>query len=186
MSGGSNDPRIEEVLRFWFDESGPARWWKADPAFDAEIDKRFGANCREAAEGECAGWAQSGRGALALVILLDQFSRNIHRGTPAAFATDDAALTVAKAAIASGLDRDLEPDLRYFLYMPFMHAEDPAAQQECIRLFERMGSESGAKYARAHKEIIDRFGRYPHRNAILGRRSTPEEKEYLRRGGKIF
>lgn len=182
----TDDARIEDILHFWYDEAGEARWWKADPDFDAEIEKRFGALCTEAAAGGCAEWAESARGALALVILFDQFSRNIHRGTAAAFATDSAALDVARGAIASGLDEELKLNERYFLYMPFMHAEDPAAQQECVRLFESIGSQSGAKYARGHKRIIDRFGRYPHRNAILGRASTPEEEEYLRSGGKTF
>lgn len=172
----------EAILEFWI-EAGPDKWFKKDEEFDRQIAECFGALHDAAAAGACDHWQESAKGAMALVIVLDQFPRNIHRDTPRAFATDAKGLAVAKEAIERGFDEGFEPPLRRFLYMPFMHAEDPAMQQRCIELCQAAGDEEGVKYARIHAEIIERFGRFPHRNRILGRETSPEEQRFLDQGG---
>ncbi|MDQ3031499.1 MAG: DUF924 domain-containing protein [Myxococcota bacterium] len=198
----TSDPQIDEILDVWL---GPGevpaadrreRWWTKDPAFDAMLEERFGALLERAAEGELDSWARTARGALALVILLDQLSRNIFRGTPRAFAQDPRALELARVALEHGLDAELPLDHRVFLYMPLMHAEDLEAQRECVRLFEQLAREAppdrrdtlqnNVEFAARHLEIIERFGRFPHRNAILGRDTTPEEEAFLREPGSSF
>ncbi|HSM20057.1 MAG TPA: DUF924 family protein [Hyphomicrobiales bacterium] len=171
-----------EIYDFWL-SAGPDKWFKKDPGFDREIKDRFGAIHEAAARGERDHWQEDAMGAMALVILLDQFPRNMFRDTPRAFATDAKALAVADQAVARGFDKALELPQRRFLYMPFMHAEDSAMQQRCIALCEASDDKEGLKYARIHAEIIERFGRFPHRNRVLGRETTPEEQRFLDEGG---
>jgi len=170
------------VLEFWI-EAGPDKWFKKNVDFDREITERFGALYEAAAGGACDPWQETARGAMALVVLLDQFPRNMYRDTPRAFATDAKALAVADRAVERGFDQAFEPPLRRFLYMPFMHAEDLKMQQRCIDLCTAAGDEDGVKYARIHAEVIKRFGRFPHRNKTLGRKTRPEEQRFLDEGG---
>lgn len=198
----ANDPRVDEILELWLGASEVpsaetrARWWTKDPAFDAMLGARFGPLLEAGARGELDHWTETARGALALVVLLDQLSRNIHRDTPRAFAQDASALSIAQEALARGLDRELPLHHRTFLYMPLMHAEDRASQEECVRRFEQLAAaappsereplESNVDFARRHLAIVARFGRFPHRNAILGRESTEEEVAFLREPGSAF
>jgi uncharacterized protein (DUF924 family) len=196
---------FEEVLDFWFgelDESGradaarSARWFRKDAAFDQEIATRFGALHAAVARGERDSWLSSPRGRLAYVIVLDQFSRNMFRDSARAFACDERALHAALAGIERGVDRQLRFEERPFLYMPLMHSEDLANQERCVALFTAYRDEqSGAlktrvagslKYAEQHRDIIRRFGRFPHRNALLGRTSTGDEVEFLAKPGSSF
>lgn len=176
----------EDVLDFWFKELEPKQWWVVDPTLDAKIVERFGALLARAARGELYGWRDTPRGRLAEVIVLDQFSRNIHRNTPAAFSQDPMALALSQEAIASGVLGHLEPVERSFLLMPFMHSESAAIHIEAERLFKEWALPSNHEFELRHKAIIDRFGRYPHRNAMLGRESTPEETEFLQQPGSSF
>ncbi len=175
----------EEVLRFWFEEAGPKRWWAADPEFDAEIRSRFGALHSQAARGEFHGWRAAPRGRLAEIIVLDQFSRNLFRDSPLAFAQDAAALACAQEAVRAGTLDELKPEERAFLLMPYMHSEAREVHLEAERLF-RDHAPGNYQYELRHKAIIDRFGRYPHRNAVLGRPSTPEEAAFLKQPGSRF
>jgi uncharacterized protein (DUF924 family) len=170
---------IDEVLRFWFTDDARPFWFKRDAAFDAAIRERFSALVDRAHAGELDDWLDTPEGALALVILLDQFPRNIHRDHPAAFACDARAREAAGRAIALGHDRRLDPEQRTFLYLPFEHSESLADQERSLGLFTALGNAEQLDYAVRHHEIIARFGRFPHRNAILGRSSTPEEKAFL-------
>jgi uncharacterized protein (DUF924 family) len=172
----------DDILNFWF-EAGPDKWFDKDADFDREITDRFASSHEAAERGALDQWQENAKGAMALVILLDQFPRNMYRDTPRAFATDAKALAVAKRAIARGFDQGFELQQRRFLYMPFMHAEDAAMQQRCIDLCEAAGDENGLKHARIHAEIVNRFGRFPHRNRILGRETSPEEQRFLDEGG---
>lgn len=174
------------VLRFWFEEIAPEMWWKADPAFDALIAQRFGGLHARAVRSELFAWRSEPRGRLAEVIVLDQFSRNIHRGDARAFAADPMALALAQEAVAAGADAALAPQERAFLYMPFMHSESQAIHEVAERLFRENAPEGNHGFELRHKAIIDRFGRYPHRNAILGRPSTPEELDFLSQPGSSF
>lgn len=176
----------DEILRFWFDEIDPQQWWKVDPAFDALLGKRFGALLERAALGECQGWRGSARGRLAEVIVLDQFSRNIHRNTPRAFAQDGMALVLAQEAVAGGALDTLAPMQRTFLLMPYMHSESSLIHAEAAPLFQRWTPADNYDFELRHKAIIDRFGRYPHRNAILGRASSDEELAFLKEPGSRF
>ena len=183
------DPHMfapSDILSFWFSEEAKPKWFARDDGFDAELRRRFGALLVKARQGEFAHWAENPDGALALVILLDQLPRNVHRGTPQAFAADDLALATAKQAIAQGYDLRLTPEGRGFLYLPFEHSEDLADQDKGVALFEALGSEELLDYMRRHRDIIARFGRFPHRNAILGRNSTAEEIEFLKQPGSSF
>ena len=174
---------VEQVLSFWFaegDSQSRAVWFKTDPSFDHEIEDRFKAHQVKALSGDYDGLADMATGALALVILLDQFPRNLYRGSPEAFASDTKALAIARAALAAGFDQGLTPVQRTFLYLPFEHSEDRNDQEKSVQLFEELGDEDKLKYAIEHREIIERFGRFPHRNAVLGRPSTPEEVEFLK------
>lgn len=179
----------DDILRFWFEEVEPAQWWKVDPDFDRRIAERFGAVHRQAAAAELFGWRtgpQGPRGRLAEVIVLDQFSRNIHRGDPRAFAADAMALALAQEAVAAGADQALPEAQRVFLYMPYMHSESRAIHQVADVLFREHAPASNHDFELRHKAIIDRFGRYPHRNAILGRTSTDEERAFLLQPGSSF
>lgn len=169
----------EEVVAFWRD-AGPDRWWSKSEDFDARFRREFQATHEQAAAGRLEGWLATPVGALALVLLLDQFPRNCFRGEARTYATDDLALRYAKLAVDAGLDRAIEPDLRLFLYMPFMHSEDMSDQDRSVELNQALGD---TDYAVHHRSIVARFGRFPHRNAVLGRTSTPDEEAFLAAGG---
>ena len=175
-----------DITRFWFEELQPAQWWRADPALDAQVRDRFGAALKAAVAGELFAWRGTPEGRLAEVIVLDQFSRNIHRGTPGAFAADPMALALAQEAVAGGHDQALPVARRAFLYMPYMHSESRAVHAVAEQLFATPGLEANRESGLRHRAIIERFGRYPHRNAILGRASTPEEMEFLAQPGSGF
>lgn len=176
----------QDILHFWFVETQPAQWWKVDPAFDALICQRFGDLHARAAQGELVGWRSSAEGRLAELLVLDQFSRNIHRGTPRAFAQDGMALVLAQEAVAGGADLALPALQRSFVYMPHMHSESRAVHEQSLALFTALGNENNLQFEQRHKAIIDRFGRYPHRNAILGRESSAEELVFLTQPGSAF
>jgi uncharacterized protein (DUF924 family) len=170
---------LDELLAFWFAPGTKPRWFAKDGAFDAELRDRFGPLAAAAAEGRLARRAGTPRGALGLVLLLDQLPRNLHRGDPRAFAQDEKARAVASAALAAGHDAALGPDERLFLYLPFEHSEDLADQERAVELFGRLGDPELLGYAVRHRDIVARFGRFPHRNAVLGRPSTAEELAFL-------
>lgn len=170
------------ILAFWR-EAGRERWYKRSDAFDAEVRRRFLALWQRAVAGELASWEDSDEGALALIIVLDQFPRNMFRGTPEAFASDPLAREVARRAIDRGVDRRIDPILLEFLYLPLMHSEHLPDQLHCVALFENTDNAENLKYAREHADIIQRFGRFPHRNRLLGRDSTAEERAFLEGGG---
>ncbi len=172
-----------DIVDFWMD-AGPDRWFSKDAAFDVLLSERHADTLAEARDGALDHWADTPEGVLALVIVLDQFSRNIHRGTPQAFAGDAKALALAQRALARGDHHALPAWQAMWLFMPLEHAEDIAMQRHCVALFEAVPElEDMVKWAREHFEIIARFGRFPHRNAILGRVSTPEEIAFLKEGG---
>jgi uncharacterized protein (DUF924 family) len=185
----------QELIDFWFGvppaTEPRAVWFKKDPTFDAEIRSRFGAALEQALAGGLREWDDHPEGVLARIVLLDQFPRNAFRGTARAFAGDAMALPAARALVASGADLSLGGFMRQFAYMPFEHAEDAAAQAEALRLFARLGADHPALadlegWAKKHADIVTRFGRFPHRNAVLGRESTAEEIEFLRQPGSSF
>lgn len=176
----------EKILNFWFKEIDKACWWKKDNDLDQLIAERYSQIHHQATRGELFEWRQTARGSLAEIIVLDQFSRNIYRDTPGAFAFDGMALVLSQTAIANKYDRELAPVENSFLFMPFMHSESPEIHEIALTLYERNGLENNLDFERKHKAIIDRFGRYPHRNAILGRESTPEEIEFLKTPGSSF
>jgi uncharacterized protein (DUF924 family) len=198
------EARADEILRFWFgagDAAARKRWFTPDPAFDEEIRRGFAADAERAARGELDAWASDPRSALALVILLDQFPRNVHRGTELAFAQDERALRVTRAAIAAGHDRALSPVERAMFYMPLMHSEDREVQRQSLAVFRALADDAvragtppevldyvrmAQEFAGKHAVIIERFGRYPHRNAVLGRTSTGDEVEFLHEPGSRF
>ena len=182
------DKTAVAILDFWFGDADAERaeWFRKDDAFDAQIGQRFGAQVQTALAGGLREWMAGRESALARVLLLDQFTRNIYRGTPRAFAGDALALQAARAMVASGLDMQLPPLRRVFVYLPFEHSEDMAMQHESLRLFGSLGRQGFLDYARRHAVIVERFGRFPHRNAILGRTSTPEEIEFLKQPGSGF
>lgn len=178
--------QAEDVLRFWFDDIAPEQWWRADPALDATIAERFGVLLGQAARGDLHGWRSTARGRLAEVIVLDQFSRNLYRDDARAFAQDVMALALAQEAVAVGADALLLPVERSFLYMPYMHSESAAVHVEAERLYRANGIENNLRFELRHKAIVDRFGRYPHRNTVLGRTSTAEESAFLKEPGSSF
>jgi uncharacterized protein (DUF924 family) len=177
------------VLDFWFSDRARPIWFEKDPDFDDEIRRRFGAAVDAAQSGGFEHWRVSTDGTLALLILLDQMPRNIHRGSPRAFAGDGRALAITMQAVADGIERGLEFNRRRFFYLPYEHSEDPAVQAESLHLFadlaatcaphEKEEAEDQVLYAQRHADIIARFGRYPHRNGCLGRACTPEELAFL-------
>ncbi len=176
----------EPVLEFWFVETDPKSWWASDPAFDERIRGRFAGLHAQAAQGELYGWRAEPRGRLAEIIVLDQFSRNLFRDSARAFAQDLAALALAQEAVSAGAHRALQPVERAFLLLPYMHSESPAIHVEAERLYREFAPPDNYDFELRHKAIVDRFGRYPHRNAALGRASTPEELEFLRQPGSSF
>jgi uncharacterized protein (DUF924 family) len=171
-----------DIVAFWR-EAGKERWWKKDDAFDAEIRARFLTLWDDARAGGLQAWRTSDDGLLALVIVLDQFPRNMFRNDARTYASDALAREVASQAIAAGADQRVDPVLRQFLYMPFMHSEALDDQERCIALFRAVGDPENATYADGHAGIVRRFGRFPHRNKILGRRTTAEEQAFLDDGG---
>lgn len=174
------------VLRFWFEECQPAQWWKVDAGFDTEIARRFGALHERASAAELWAWRTSPAGRLAEILVLDQFSRNLQRGRPGAFAQDAMALALAQEAVACGAADALTGEPRRFLLMPYMHSESIAIHEEAERLFAHYGPPDALDFERRHAEIVRRFGRYPHRNEVLGRPSTPEELAFLQQPGSRF
>lgn len=178
--------RPADILDFWFSEHAKANWFVRSEAFDAEIRTRFLSTLEQAQHGELEGWSKDAQGALALTILLDQFPRNLFRNSSRAFASDAKALATTKAAIAQGFDLQLSSEQRQFFYLPFMHSEVLAEQEESLRLYAALGNAYALDYAQQHHAIIARFGRFPHRNAVLGRESTAEELEFLKQPGSSF
>lgn len=171
-----------DIIDFW-SAAGPDKWFTKDPAFDDEIRTRFLAAHEAAAAGRLSEWERSADGALALTILLDQFPRNMFRGGGRAFATDPMALATVKRAIAKGFDTQVDPKLRSFFYLPFEHSENLTDQEQGLALYRAAGDADGLKWAQIHADIIRRFGRFPHRNAALGRETTAEERTFLDAGG---
>ena len=171
-----------DVTAFWR-EAGPEKWFRSDETFDAEIADRFSVLHSATAQGSHDAWVESGDGALALILVLDQFSRNLHRGSALAFATDRKALQIAELAVARGVDQTVSKDLQIFFYMPFEHSECLADQRTAIRLTHAMQNAEYQKYAHVHHDVIRRFGRFPHRNAVLDRHTTASEKAFLEAGG---
>jgi uncharacterized protein (DUF924 family) len=176
----------QQILDFWFVETAPDKWFKKDGEFDAEIRRRFGSTYRRAHDGELGEWIETPEGCLALMIVLDQFPRNMFRGDARAFATDPHGRLLLQYALDKGFDQALDSRQKQFLYMPLQHSEDREDQALSVRLNETLGDEEVLKYARAHKDIIDRFGRFPHRNEALGRETTAEEAEFLKQPGSSF
>ena len=174
-------PAPADVIAFW-SAAGYDRWFARDHGFDHQCRSCESAHLAAAGR-ELDGWMQTAEGALALLLLLDQIPRNIYRGTAHAFATDPLALRLAKAALARGLDRQVDDPLRLFFYLPFEHSERPDDQDRCVALAEAWGDTEATKWARVHHDIIARFGRFPHRNPLLGRESTDEERAFLAGGG---
>ncbi|HLX54817.1 MAG TPA: DUF924 family protein [Aquella sp.] len=176
----------QEVIDFWFNEINPKQWWEKSPQFDDSIRQRFGNLHKAAINGELWAWRSNPLGALAEIILIDQFSRNMYRDTPLAFAYDSMALVLAQTAHKNKLDQELTPTMRAFLYLPFMHSESVLIHQEAVKLFQQAGMEDNLDFELKHKAIIDRFGRYPHRNSILGRESTLKEITFLQTENSSF
>jgi uncharacterized protein (DUF924 family) len=180
------EPAPNDIIQFWFSPETRPHWFLASDAFDARVRERFGALSEQASAGELDDWAKMPEGSLALILLLDQVPRNIHRHTAQAFRSDGKALALAKEAISVGFDMSIGKDERLFFYLPLQHAEDIAAQEEAVRLVEALGDQEHTDYARRHRDIIRRFGRFPHRNAQLGRTFTEAEIEFLKQPGSSF
>jgi uncharacterized protein (DUF924 family) len=178
----------QEVLKFWFEETQPQQWFQKDESFDREITERFSVTYDMAKKDLCADWTKDADGSLALCLVLDQFPRNMFRDSPKAFETDKKALLISKEALHRGYDMLLPTVKRKFLYMPFMHSENIDEQNRCVSLFGQMQEEEPLSYdyAMRHKEVIEEYGRFPHRNVIIGRESTKEEIEYLKSPGAGF
>ncbi|MGW8247672.1 MAG: DUF924 family protein [Acidiferrobacterales bacterium] len=175
-----------EIISFWFDEIDPSLWFKKNEAFDQQLRERFSEVHTAAAQGELYPWRGDPEGRLAEIIVLDQFSRNLFRESARAFAHDTVALVLSQVAIEAGDDQRIDPSHRAFMYMPFMHSESPAIHEQAVKLFSQPGLERNLEFEMKHKAIIDRFGRYPHRNAVLDRESTNEELAFLQQPGSAF
>jgi len=174
-------PSPDDITAFWR-AAGPRRWFAKNDAFDADFKARFEPVHHLAATGALDAWAVDAEGALALLVLLDQLPRNAWRGSGHMFATDGKALAIAQAALAAGFDQQVEPELRPFFYLPFMHSEALADQERSVALCKAL-DDNTQRFAVLHRDIVARFGRFPHRNAALGRSSTPDEQKYLDEGG---
>jgi uncharacterized protein (DUF924 family) len=172
----------EDVLAFW-KQAGPDKWYRKDEAFDRTIHDNFLTTYEAAAEGRLEAWRSNPDSALALVIVLDQFPRNMFRNNARAWAADPLARKVASQAVMRGFDQAVEPELRAFFYLPFMHSEELEDQDYCVELCRALGDAENLKYAEVHRDIIQRFGRFPHRNPVLDRKTTPEEQIFLESGG---
>lgn len=179
-------PTIEDILSFWFDQLKPEQWWVKDESLDMEIEHKFLDVHKAAIKGELYQWRDTAAGRLAEIIVLDQFSRNIYRDTPLAFAYDRMALTLAQEAVRIGSDKEVPIEQRCFFYMPYMHSESKLIHEVAVELFSQPGAEHNFEFELKHKAIIDRFGRYPHRNKALHRTSTPEEEAFLKEPGSSF
>lgn len=175
-----------DIIEFWFSELKPSQWWHKDVAFDAMIKTRFGQLHDQAKSGELFHWRDTALGSLAEIIVLDQFSRNIYRDQPESFLYDPLALALAQSSINKGFDKDLPQTERSFMYLPFMHSESVRIHEEAIKLYEALGNKANLAFEIKHKEIIDRFGRYPHRNTILGRVSSDDEIAFLKQPNSSF
>ncbi len=182
MNGGQTAPTAADIVAFWRN-AGPERWFKKDFTFDQEIRERFLATHEAAADGKLTAWERSAEGALALLILLDQFPRNMFRDDARTFATDPLARAIAAGALVRGFDAQMPAELRSFFYLPFEHSEDFADQDRSVAFYKAAGDADGLKWAELHADIIRRFGRFPHRNQVLGRSTTPEEQAFLDSGG---
>jgi uncharacterized protein (DUF924 family) len=176
----------QEIITFWFSTIKPKSWWVKDADFDLLLNEKFGDIHQQATQGELFHWRTTAEGRLAEIIVLDQFSRNIYRDSAKSFAYDGLALILAQEAINVGANKELKDKQRAFLYMPFMHSESLAIHQIAEKLFNEPGLEGNTDFEKRHKEIIERFGRYPHRNKILNRDSTEEEIAFLREPGSSF
>lgn len=176
----------KKIIDFWFIELEPKHWWQKDQEFDSNIQNRFGALHAQAKAGELFHWRETALGSLAEVIVLDQFSRNIYRNDPLSFACDPMALALAQIAIAKGFDLEVSHSQRSFFYLPFMHSESKIIHKEAVKLYAALGNQNNLEFEYKHKTIIDRFGRYPHRNEILGRESSLEEIEFLKQPNSGF
>ncbi len=172
----------QDIVAFWMD-LGPKRWWRKDPKLDEEIKARFGATLDLARRGKLEAWRDDRDAVLAYVIVLDQFSRNVFRDDPRAYASDATALDASQAVVERGWDMAFPPEERQWFYLPYMHSEDPAMQERCIELCKRSRLDGNLPSAIEHADIIRRFGRFPHRNKVLGRVSTEEEEDFLATGG---
>lgn len=181
-----SETKIHEILTFWFEECSPEQWFKKDDQFDATIRNRFLETYEELVAGNHGDWRETAEGCLAEIILLDQFSRNMFRDNPKAFEADPQARACLHHALAHGFDQELTTAQRNFLYLPLEHSEDVKDQEQAVELFTANGDETTTDYAIQHKVIIDRFGRFPHRNKVLGRKSTQEEEEFLTQPGSSF
>lgn len=177
---------FDDIIRFWFDEIERKSWWRKDPQFDALIHERFGPVHASAARGELFSWRGSALGRLAEIIVLDQFSRNLFRADARAFAYDGMALVLAQEAVRAEVDQRLSGEQVAFLYMPYMHSESLSIHDQAVALFSKQGLEGNLEFERKHRLIVERFGRYPHRNAILGRTSTEAEEAFLKEPGSSF
>jgi uncharacterized protein (DUF924 family) len=177
---------IDEIVRFWFETLKPEDWYRKDQAIDAEIAKRFGATYEALKDSVPPNWIAEPKGMLAAILVLDQFPRNMFRDDPRAFATDRMALALAKRAIGDGFDARVPPEQRAFVYMPFQHSEAAADQAQSIALFTALGNPLNLDFALRHQAIIARFGRFPHRNDVLGRTSTAAELAFLQEPGSSF
>jgi uncharacterized protein (DUF924 family) len=175
-----------EVLKFWFEDIDPKMWWAAEPTFDDLIRQKFEGLFQQAASGELYSWRLEARGRLAEIIVLDQFSRNMYRNSPRAFSQDPVALVLAQEAVTQGAHHELSPVERNFLLLPYMHSESIHIHVLAEQLYREFAPPASLEFELRHKAIIDRFGRYPHRNEILGRASTPEEIEFLKQPGSGF
>ena len=175
-----------EIIEFWFEEIEPRQWWIKDDTFDQQIRERFSKIHQQASRCELFTWRETALGRLAEIIVMDQFSRNMFRGTAQAFAQDQIALVLSQEAVNLMADSELPVQRRSFMYLPFMHSESLLIHQQAESLYRRLGDPSSLEYELKHKDIIERFGRYPHRNEILGRESTEEEKEFLKEPGSSF
>lgn len=171
--------QIVDILNFWYTPPLPEHWFNSTPAIDQAIRERFARTWQQAQAGELEAWQVSPEGCLALCIVLDQFPLNMYRGQALSFSTEQQAVAVTKYAVAQGFDQQLPPDRVMFLYMPLMHSEHLEDQEASVRLFNAAGLVENARFAEHHRSIVQRFGRFPHRNAALGRASTPAELEYL-------
>lgn len=190
--------RVETIHEEWFGQIGTAgevaddkrvRWYKKDPAFDAHLREQYQHDVRRALAGDYDSWSDTARGTLSLVILLDQFTRNIFRGTPDMYCGDERAVELTERVLQLELDKVLWPSERHFLYMPLMHAENVNRQDRCVEVFAELAAETGvaaSDYAKQHRDIVARFGRFPHRNELLGRTSTAEELAFLKQPGSSF
>ncbi len=176
----------DDVLTFWFKQLDKKQWFKKDASVDADIRSRFEPVYWQAGRGEHSHWREDDRGRLAEIIVLDQFSRNMFRDQAQAFAFDPLAVVLSQEAIRAGADQSLTADEKAFLYMPLMHSESPVVHQQALAVFDQPGLEENLRFEKAHWRIIERFGRYPHRNEVLGRESTEEELEFLKQPGSSF